>query len=524
MAVVKITIDGKTYQADEGENLLSFLLKNHFPIPHLCFHPDFEPEQSCRLCLVEVNGKITTSCNVKISDGLNIITNSEKIQKLRKTNCQLLTLAKERKKNRPGFTFSQIINFDNQKCIDCGLCVKICQRQKVGAIDFKNYGINQEVLPTKNPCVFCGQCLIHCPVKSISTNEEEYQKIKTTFKNKKIKIAQIAPSVRASIGELFNIPYEKISPEILVAGLKELGFNYVFDTAFAADITTIEEAKELIERLKENKNLPLLTSCCPGWVNYILTYHPELKNNLTTVLPPEIKMGNFIKHFFAKKMGFKLEDVYVVSIMPCTAKKWEIKRKELIVDGYYPVDDSLTTVETGRLLKEKNIDLKKITPIEFDNPLGDASGAGVIYGITGGVMTSALRTAYFYLTGENSKNLYFNEKITNFEGVKVFELKIKDINLKIAIINGLGNFSQIIDHLNEFQYIEVMACPGGCLSGGGQPKPINNEIRLKRKEVLLRLDKNNTQRFAHENPLVKRIYNEFLTDNHKIHKYCHCHF
>ncbi|MCX7881385.1 MAG: 2Fe-2S iron-sulfur cluster-binding protein [Patescibacteria group bacterium] len=524
MAVVNIIINGKSYQAEEGENLLEFLLKNNFPIPHLCKHPDFSPNETCRLCLVEIDGKITTSCNVNIKDGLNINTKNEKINKLRAINAYLLNTAKKRKKSQTNFLLQNIIEFDWQKCIDCGLCIKACENQKIKAIKFDDYGIKQHITPTENPCIACGQCLIHCPANAISTNQTKLLRIKNNLKSKKIKIAQIAPSVRTSIGELFDIPHNKISAELVVAGLKKLGFDYVFDTAMAADITTIEEAKELIERLKNKKDLPMFTSCCPGWVNYILSYHPELRKNLTTVLPPEIKMGNFIKHYFAKKMNFNLDDVYVISIMPCTAKKWEIKRKELKVDNYYPVDDSLTTVEIAQILKEEKIDLKNLTPVNFDHPLGDASGAGVIYGTTGGVMTSALRTAYFYLTGKNPKNLYFDEKITSFEGIKVFEIKINDIKLKIAIVNGLGNFSQIIDRLNEFQYIEVMACPGGCLSGGGQPKPINNEIRKKRKEVLLKLDKKNIVKFAHENEFAKKIYQEFLTDKEKIHKYCHTYY
>lgn len=523
MAKIELTIDGKKYHAEKGENLLSFLLKNNFSIPHLCFHPDFEPEQACRLCLVEVDGKIIPSCSVKINSSLNVITQSTKLSKLRKINCLLLSLAKQRKKERKGFVLQNIISFDPLKCIDCGLCIKTCQNQNIEAIEFKNYGIKQEIVPTNNPCVACGQCVVHCPVNAISTNESEYQRIKKNIKTKKIKIAQIAPSVRASIGELFEISYKEVSPEILVGGLKAAGFDYVFDTAFAADITTVEEAKELVERLKENKNLPMFTSCCPAWVNYVLTYKPHLKKYLTTVVPPEIKMGNFIKHYFAKKMKFNLDDVYVVSIMPCTAKKWEIKRKEFIVDGYYPVDDSLTTVEIGRLLKEEGIDLKKIKKIPFDSPLGKASGAGVIYGTTGGVMTSALRTAYFYLTGKNPADLYFKQKITQFEGIKVFQLKQFN-NLKIAVVNGLGNFIKIENLLKEFHYIEVMACPGGCLAGGGQPKPVNQQIRKKRQSVLLRIDKNKKERLAHENPLVKKIYQEFLNDEEKIHQYCHCHF
>lgn len=521
MALVKINIDGKKFEAEEGENLLSFLLKNNFPIPHLCYHPDFEPEQDCRLCLVEVNGKIKTSCGVKIKEGLEIITNSEKIKKLRLTNIQLNALANKRKINRSSFQFSKIINFDIRKCIDCGLCIKACQNQEIGAIQFKNYGINQEIASTDNPCIFCGQCLVYCPANAISTDEKEYQRIKNNIKSKKIKIAQIAPSVRATIGELFGIPHEKITAERLVSALKKLGFDYVFDISFGADFTTVEEAKELIERLKEKKNLPLITSCCPGWVNYVLQYHSKIYSLLTTALPPHIISGNLIKHYFAKKNNLSLKDVYLVSIMPCAAKKWEIGRKELLVDGQAPVDDVLTTVETARLIKEEKIDFINLEEMPFDNPLGQASGAGVIYGTTGGVMTAALRTAYYFLTGKNPNDLYFEEKITAFSGIKTFKVQIDHYRLKIAIVNGLGNFSRIKDQLDHFDYIEVMACPGGCLAGGGQPKPVNNLIREKRKKVLMRLDEKDQIKFAHDNPLLKMVYNDFLTDNKTIKKICH---
>ena len=521
MAKVNIIIDGKKYQAESGENLLKFLLKNNIPIPHLCYHPDFEPEQSCRFCLVEVDGKIKTSCGIKIKEGINIITNSEKIKNLRLTNIKLNALSLKRKINQPTFNFSQIINFDLTKCVDCGLCIKTCANQKVGAIEFKEYGINQKVSPTDNPCIFCGQCLVHCPVNAISTSDKEYQRIKKTLKTKKIKIAQIAPSVRATIGELFGIPYEKITAQRLVAALKKLGFDYVFDTSFGADITTIEEAKELVERLKNKEKLPLLTSCCPGWVNYLLTYYPDLNSLLTSVLSPHIILGNVIKHYFVKKMGFSLEDVYLVSIMPCTAKKWEIKRKELLIDGQPPVDDVLTTVEIGQMIKEENIDFANLKEVNFDNPLGQASGAGFIYGTTGGVMTAALRTAYFLLTKKNPADLYFQEEITKFSGVKTFQVKINKTKLRIGVISGLGNFLQIKDNLKNFDYIEVMACPGGCLAGGGQPKPVNDNIREKRKKVLLNLDQKEKIKFAHENPLIKKLYNEFLINEKIIKNFCH---
>lgn len=517
MAVIEI--NGKKFEAQEGENLLEFLLKNKFPIPHLCHHPDYEPAEACRLCLVEVDGKIKTSCAVKIKDGLKIVTNSDKIKKLQITNSQLIALSRLRKQNREQFNFDKIIEFDMSRCVDCQLCVRGCP---VGAIEMQNYGVNQKVGPTKNPCIDCGQCLVHCPASAINTDRKEFQRIINNIKStKKIKIAQVAPSVRASLGELFGFPHEKMSGEKVVAALKALGFNYVFDTSFGADFTTYEEAKELIERLKSGKKLPMFTSCCPGWINYLKFYQPEIMPLLTSVLPPEIIAGNLIKHYFAKKTGLKIKDIYLVSIMPCTAKKSEIRRQELRVDGIAPVDDVLTTVELGELLKQEKIDFTNLKEINFDNPLGEATGAGVIFGVTGGVMTAALRTAYFLLSGKNPNDLYFEKEITSFEGTKIFNLELLGKKLRIAIIDGLKNFYQIKDRLNEFDYIEVMACPSGCIAGGGQPKPVNNEIRKKRRQVLLRIDTQKNIKTSHDNPYLKKIYQEFLTDEKTIHKYCH---
>lgn len=517
MAVIEI--NGKKFEAKEGENLLAFLLKNKFPILHLCYHPDWDPVEACRLCLVEVDGKIKTSCSVKIKDGLKIITESEKIKKLQATNARLIALSKLRKAKREKFNFDQIIEFDMSKCVDCQLCIRSCP---VGAIEMKNYGINQSVSATDKHCIDCGQCLVHCPASAINTDRKEYQRIINTIKTtKKIKIAQVAPSIRATLGELFNFPYEKMSGEKVASSLKALGFDYVFDTSFAADITTYEEAKELIERLKSGKNLPMFTSCCPGWINYLKFYQPEITPLLTSVLPPEIIAGNLIKHYFSKKIGVKPEDIYLISIMPCTAKKSEVRRKELFVDGIAPVDDVLTTVELADFLKSEKIDFGALEEVNFDNPFGEAAGAGVIFGITGGVMTAALRTAYYLLLGKNPQDLYFKKEITSLEGMKIFNLDILDRNLRIAIIDGLKNFYQIKDKLNKFDYIEVMACPGGCIAGGGQPKPVDDEIRKKRKEVLLRIDNEKSIKTSHDNPYLKKVYEEFLTDEKTIHKFCH---
>lgn len=522
MEKVKIIVDGKNIMADKGNNLLNVLLENKFSIPHLCYHPDFEPEESCRMCLVEVNGQIKTSCGVKVKEGLVISTATDKIKRLRKTNALLIANSRSRRQAREGFNFEGIINYNMKKCVDCTNCIRACASQGVGAVKMGEYGFNQKVSKTENKCVYCGQCLTHCPANAISTSEDEYKRIIKILGDKNtIKIAQIAPSIRVAIGEEFGIAHGEVVTGKLVAALKKIGFNYVFDTSFGADITTVEEAKELVIRLKKNKNLPMFTSCCPGWVRYIQMYYPQLEPLLTTVLSPEINMGNVIKHYFAKKIKLDISKVKIISIMPCTAKKWEVKRKEFIVDGYYPVDDTLTTVETARLIKENNVDFKNLKGQSFDNPLGDASGAGIIFGATGGVMIAALRTVYNLLTDKNPENLNFREEITRLEGLKILNIELPGKTLRIAVIDGLGNFKSITNRLQDFDYIEVMACPGGCIGGGGQPKPVNNKIRDLRKKGLLGIDQGLKLRLAHENPLVKKLYKEFLIDEATIKKYCH---
>lgn len=524
MEKIIIEVDGKKIEAEKGTNLLDVLLKNHFSIPHLCYHPDFEPEESCRMCLVEVNGRIKTSCGIKVVEGLIISTATDKIKRLRKTNALLIANSRFRRQTREGFNFEGIINYNMKKCVDCSNCIRACSSQGVGAVKMSGYGFNQKVSKTENNCVYCGQCLTHCPAGAISTNENEYKRISKILDDKDIiKIAQIAPSIRVAIGEEFGIAHGEVVTGKLVAALKKVGFDYVFDTSFGADITTVEEAKELVIRLKKNENLPMFTSCCPGWVRYIQMYYPQLEPLLTTVLSPEIKMGNIIKHYFVKKIKADISKVKVISIMPCTAKKWEVKRKEFMVDGYYPVDDTLTTSETARLIKENNIDFKNLKGQSFDNPLGNASGAGIIFGATGGVMIAALRTAYFLITGKNPVNLNFRHEITSLEGLKVLNIELPGKTLRIAIIDGLGNFKSIVNRLQDFDYIEVMACPGGCIGGGGQPKPVNNKIRELRKKGLLRIDQELKKRLAHENPLVKKLYQEFLVDEATIKKYCHYH-
>lgn len=338
--------------------------------------------------------------------------------------------------------------------------------------------------------------------------------------DKPIMVAQIAPAVRAAIGEEFGLPHGTIATDQLVEALKLAGFDYVFDTSVAADVTTVEEAKELVSRIKNKGKLPMFTSCCPGWVRYLGVYFPKLLPNLTTVHSPQIMMAGIIKWHWAKTMNIPIEKVHVVSIMPCLAKKWESRRPEFQIDGINRIDNVLTTVEIAQILRTKGIDIGKLKGVPMDDPLGKPTGAGVIFGASGGVMVSALRSGFYYLTGKNPEILEF-DKITTLEGYKTMEVHAPGLTLRVAALDGLGQVGKIITKLDQFDYIEIMACRGGCIGGGGQPVPVNDEIRKKRAAALFSIDKQSTIRFAHDNPAVKTLYKEFLTSDEIIHKICH---
>lgn len=552
METITIIVDGKNYSVEKGKHLLGVLRDLGITVPALCYHPDFAPEENCRLCLVEVNGKITTSCNALTKEGMIVSTNTDEIVRLRKTNAELLianyegpnetftrTLLKEiscsagvcetsklkpRKTTRGKFHFGNILDYDLKKCVDCRNCIKACQAQGVCAVTIKNYGFKEEITKRDNRyCVFCGQCLAHCPAGAISINPVMYDTASALLQkkeNRPVMVAQIAPAVRAAIGEAFGLPYGTIATEQLTEALKKLGFDYVFDTAVAADLTTVEEAKELVKQIRTKEKLPMLTSCCPGWVRYLGVYFPKLLPHLTTVHSPQMIMGGLIKWQWAANMGIAKENVHVVSIMPCLAKKWEAERPEFEIDGIKRVDSVLTTVEIARMIKEKGIDLASLKGVPMDDPLGNPTGSGIIFGASGGVMVAALRSAFFLLTGKNPEIMEF-EEIKKLDGYKTMMVKAPGLTLRVAAIDGLGNVGKIIAKLKDFDYIEVMACRGGCIGGGGQPVPVNDEIRKKRAASLFSIDQKTAIRFAHDNPTVKALYEKFLTTDEIIHKICH---
>jgi len=537
---MKIKINNKNFECKKGEVILDVALRNGIKIPAICRHTDLEPQNSCRLCLVEIKGRgLQTSCSTKVENGMEILTESPEIKKLRKINlellfaqhieqcstcnwsykCKLLELAREynikitkfddRKKNFPTYQFGPSVIFDSSKCIDCKNCIAMCKKQGVGFLDNKEKNGFFCTLPgEKKECVYCGQCITHCPSGAF----EEVSSIKEVEKVllKGNVIFQFAPAIRSSIGEEFGLPYGSITTGKLVTALKKLGAKKVFDVSFSADITTIEEGWELIERLSENKNLPMFTSCCPSWVRYVEVYKPELIKHLTSVRSPHIILGGLIKQ--------SEDNSIVVSIMPCVSKKYEITREELKIDGVSPVDYVLTTRELGRMIRKNKINFNQLEESELDYPYGEATGAGVIYGVTGGVMESALRTVYEKMTGKRLKDINLRV-VRGFKGIKEAEIKIGKRKVRVAVINGLGNVENF--DYKKYDYVEVMACPGGCIGGGGQPIPINNDIRKKRAESLYNIDKKKKIRLAHESPFVEKAYKECLKNKKIIHKICH---
>ncbi|MFH1175230.1 MAG: [FeFe] hydrogenase, group A [bacterium] len=554
---MEITINNKKIKCEQGETILDVAKREGIIIPSLCHHPDLPVKANCRICVVEIDGmeKLQTSCSTKVKDKMIIKTDTDKALKARKMNlelifaehiekcpdciyngrCKIQDLAEQykikidsrfqdRKRDRATYNFGNAVNLDLSKCIDCQNCVSACEMQQARFLEMSGKGYKSQISPTQDKerdCIYCGQCAAHCPVGAAHENMEVEKVEKEIRELDRIVIAQIAPAIRVSIGEEFGLGNLGISTEQLASAMRIIGFDIVFDTSVAADLTTIEEADELIERLETGENLPMFTSCCPAWVKYVEFYHPELIPNLTTVRSPQMILGGLAKTYFAKMKKIESDEICVVSIMPCTAKKFEAKREDLKIENkMFPVDNVLTTRELGFLLKKYGINPKKVSPEPLDSPLGEPSGAGIIYGAGGGVMLSVLRTAYFKLTGKDFP-LDQGSILRGDKGLKTGEIRINGRDIKFAAANGMRNAAIILNQLEtnprSYDYVEIMACPGGCIGGGGQPVPTSEEIRARRAEALFQLDRAKPIRFAHKNPQVLRIYEEFLIEEDAKH-------
>lgn len=557
MANIKIIIDKKEIETSGGKTVLQAARENGIKIPALCYHPDLKIKANCRLCLVEIKGEkgMVPACRVQVKDGMEITTESERINRARKINlelifaqhfeecgdcnwgggCRLLQLAirykvnvkrfLDRKDGSKVYQFGSIV-FDQKKCINCRNCVEVCSGQEVNFLEPDGKGWRSEIEPSRDEgkdCVSCGQCILRCPVGAIEAVGEFEGAEKVLREEGKIKIFQFAPAIRSSIGEPFGLPAGSVMTDQLAAALRALGADKVFDVSAAADFTTIEEAGELVEKIK-NGTGPCLTSCCPAWVKYLEFNYPELAGNLATTRSPQIICGGLIKTYWAKKERIDPEKISVISVMPCTSKKIEIQREEVEVNGLKPVDYVMTTRELAYLFKKRGIDLKNIKPEPADSPFGNPSGAGVIYGASGGVVESALRTAYFKLTGKDFESIEF-EQVRGLQGMKKAELELAGKKVRLAVVNGLANAKKIIEELKRdphaYDAVEVMACPGGCIGGGGQPMPVSEEIRKQRADALYRIDRDKPLRLAHKNPDVLKVYEEFLNDGKTRHAVCH---
>lgn len=566
--MVHIKINGIDVEVAEGTTILKAAEKVHIKIPTLCYHPDLEPVSACRLCVVEVNGDplLRTACSYKTIDGQEIYTNTPLVRESRKMTmelllsrhpqkctecvrngtCELRTMAEQLGireisfdyHQRPGEldTSSAAIVRDPSKCILCRRCIQVCAEvQGVSAIGVEGRGYEVWVDTPfakgigEGVCVACGQCVDRCPVGALYTTSH-VQKVWDALKDpEKHVVVQTAPAVRAALGEEFNMPPGSLVTGQMVTALRMLGFDKVMDTDFTADLTIMEEGTELIGRIKNGGILPMLTSCSPGWINFIEHFYPELLPHVSTCKSPQQMFGTLVKTYYAEKANINPKNIFSVSLMPCTAKKFEAERPEMRASGYQDVDAVLTTREVASMIKEIGVDFPNLPEQEHDDPMGISTGAGVIFGATGGVMEAALRTVYELVTKKELPHIDIKE-VRGMEGIREAEILLGDLKVKAAVAHGLGNARKLLDKIvageADYHFIEIMACPGGCLGGGGQPIPTTLEIRKKRAEAIYRADAGLPYRKSHENPGIKKLYKEFLGEpnGEKAHHLLHTHY
>lgn len=577
MAIVNIKIEGVPYQVEAGLTILEAAKKCGYEIPSLCsFNHGECSKGSCRVCLVEATGArgLVASCVYPIAEGMEIKISSPKAVAARRTSVELLlsnhnkdcqqcdkngkcellhvaTLVGAREGAYEGAKtpvtvdrLSPSIMRDTSKCILCGRCVERCKNAHgLGILGFEKRGFNTIVAPAENrsfvnsPCILCGQCVTVCPTGAL-TEVSEIEKVDEAMKAGKYVVVQTAPAVRAAIGEEFGDKIGTLATGKMVAALRRLGFKKVFDTNFGADLTIMEEATELLGRIKENGVLPMITSCSPGWINYCEYNYGDLIPHLSSCKSPHEMFGAILKTYYAEKNGIKPEDMFVVSIMPCTAKKYEAQRPEMQNDGLRDVDAVLTTRELGKLIRRAGIIWKKLPDEEFDNDVvGDYTGAGVIFGATGGVMEAALRTAVTVVTGKEPAKAEFTE-VRGLKGIKEASYNLNGTEINVAVAHGMKNAKVLLDEIragkSKYQFIEIMGCPGGCVAGGGQPfvKPcflpdedddILDTYRDKRAAALYKEDEMRPERMSHNNPQIKELYDNFLgkPNSHKAHELLH---
>ena len=551
--MVNLTIDGLKVSVPEGTTIMQAAATVGIDIPRLCFLKDINEISACKVCVVEIQGqnRVVTSCTTPVQEGLVVYTNSPKARSVRRTNVELIlsqhdclcatcvrsgNCSLQKLSNDLGIydiPFEREIvdtpwnqNFplirDSKKCIKCMRCVQICDKvQDLHIWDVQNTGSRTTVDVAGNMCIedsncsLCGQCITHCPVGALKERNDVPKVYEALADSTKITAVQVAPAVRTAWAEAFNMPEEMATEARMAAALRRIGFDYVFDTSFAADVTIMEEANELLERLKDPDGYrwPMFTSCCPGWVSYVTKKYPAFVPNLSTTKSPQQIFGAILKSYFAEKKGLKPKEICSISVMPCVSKKREAALLSMRSSGTHDIDIVLTTREFVRLLKAEHINPATLPEEEFDNPLGKSTGAGVIFGATGGVMEAALRTAYFAMTGEEAPADAFVD-VRGEKGRKVREFTIAGKTLRTCTVSGLGNAGRLIEDLQagkvHYDFVEVMACPGGCVGGGGQPIHDGKERAGMLGQKLYKLDDERKLHQSHNNPDVVTLYSEYL--------------
>ena len=570
--MVNLTIDGRKISVKENTTIMEAARLNNIDIPKLCYLKDINEIAACRVCVVELEGKdkLITSCNNICEEGMVIYTNSPKVRKHRRTtvelilsqhdcqcvicprsgNCSLQKVAndlnivdipyKMEPEKKPWNKKFPLIR-DSAECIKCMRCVQVCDKvqslnvwkvEGTGSRTTINIGKYKDIAEAN--CALCGQCITHCPVGALYARDDTEKVWDAIADKKKIVVAQVAPAVRAGWGEELGLDAKDATIGKIFDAMKQMGIDYVFDTTFTADLTIMEEGTEFVKRFTsgELKERPMFTSCCPGWIRFIKTQYPHLVKYLSTAKSPQQMFGAVMKSYFAQKLGVNPEDIFTVSVMPCVAKKGE-SEMELFYEEYAgkDVDVVITTRELVRMIRSAHINPKTLVDIEADRPMQEATGAGVIFGATGGVMEAALRSAYYLIKGENPPLYAFvNVRATAFnanEGVQEATFQIDDIPVRTAVVSGLGNARKLIDRIERgeahYDFVEVMACPGGCVGGGGQPIHDGEELAFERGKNLYYLDATADLRFSHENPDVLKMYEEFYGEpnSHKAHMLLH---
>ena len=571
--IIKLNIDGIDVEVEKGTTVLQAARKVNIDIPTLCFLKGINAAGDCRMCLVEIEGRraLTPSCNTIAEDGMIVRTNTDKVNDARRVvldlilsthnrdcltcvrngNCELQELCKkfgitdvefegERVKEKIDDLSPSIVR-DASKCIMCKRCVAACKNiQNISAIDVAGRGFESRIATTHDKslnevnCTFCGQCISACPVGALKEKDDTGKVWRKIRDKDSFTVVQVAPAVRVALGEEFGLPIGTNVKGKMVTALRKMGFDKVFDTNTGADFTIMEEANEFVERLTNNEELPMITSCSPGWIRFIEMNYPELLGHLSSCKSPHQMFGAILKSYYAEKAKVDPKKMYVVSVIPCVAKKFERSREEMKNDELDNVDAVITTRELARMIKQANIDFVNLEETEFDDPMGEATGAGAIFGTTGGVMEAALRTAYETVTGKELENVEFKD-VRGETGIKKATINLEGKEIKVVVAHGLGNARKVLDEIKEgkadYQFVEIMACPGGCIMGGGQPivsskKRMDIDVRKQRANALYKIDEQSVLRKSHENPALKKIYDEYLgkPGGHKAHELLHTHY